>query len=98
MKAPDAVLAGDGLLRALRPDRFLLLDFSADGAVKDPGSARVEAVSAAQRHTGPWAGVHAALIRPDGHVAHAVDVDDPGVAGLSDAVAAWTRREMSAHT
>lgn len=98
VKAPDAVLAGDGLLRALRPDRFLLLDFSADGAVKDPGSARVEAVSAAQRHTGPWAGVHAALIRPDGHVAHAVDVDDPGVAGLSDAVAAWTRREMSAHT
>ncbi|QMU79841.1 NAD(P)-binding protein [Streptacidiphilus sp. PB12-B1b] len=82
VKAPDGVLGGDGLLRSLRPDRFLLLDFSPDGAYAKLGSARVE-VRTAQRHTGPWAGVHAALIRPDGHVAHAVAT--PGPAGTEAA-------------
>jgi len=90
-KAPDAVLAGDGLLRSLRPDRFLLLDFSPDGAAADLGSARVE-VRAARRHTGHWATVRAALIRPDGHVAHATDTAGPGVtAELADAIACWTQ-------
>ncbi|WP_274912525.1 FAD-dependent monooxygenase [Streptomyces sp. WZ-12] len=90
VKAPDAVLAGDGLLRSLRPDRFLLLDFSPEGAHADLGSARVE-VRTAQRHTGPWATVRAALIRPDGHVAHAVDSADPAAtAELTDAITAWT--------
>jgi 2-polyprenyl-6-methoxyphenol hydroxylase-like FAD-dependent oxidoreductase len=91
VKAPDAVLPGDGLLRTLRPDRFLLLDYSSDGAFKELGSPRVE-VRAGQRHTGPWTTLGAALIRPDGHVAHATDSTDPAtVAELADAVAAWTQ-------
>lgn len=91
VKAPDRVLAGSGLLRALRVDRFLLLDFTPDGAYADLASARVE-VRAGQPHTGPWATVQAALIRPDGHVAHAVDAADPAaVAELAAAATAWTR-------
>lgn len=91
VKAPDRVLAGEGLLRALRVDRFLLLDFTAERGCADLASARVE-VRAAQPHTGRWATVRAALIRPDGHVAHAVDSADPAaVAELADAVSAWTR-------
>jgi 2-polyprenyl-6-methoxyphenol hydroxylase-like FAD-dependent oxidoreductase len=90
-KAPDGVLGGDGLLRSLRPDRFLLLDFTPDGAYAELGSPRVE-VRTARRHAGAWATVRTALIRPDGHVAHATDAADPGTATeLADAIAAWTR-------
>ena len=90
VRAPDAVLAEDGLLRALRPDRFLLLDFSTDGAFKELGSALV-GVRAAQRHSTPWAAVGAALIRPDGHVVDATDSTGPAaVAELADVIAAWT--------
>ena len=90
VKAPDGVLAGDGLLRSLRPDRFLLLDFSEGGAYAGLGSARVE-VRPARRRTGPWATVGAALIRPDGHVAHAVGTADAAAtAELADAISAWT--------
>ncbi|MBC3841330.1 hypothetical protein GXW82_16595 [Streptacidiphilus sp. 4-A2] len=100
-KAPDRVLAGDGLLRALRPDRFLLLDFSPDGAYSDLGSTRVE-VRTARRHTGAWATVRAALVRPDGHVAHAVDSAGPAAtAELAEAITAWTepdRPATGAHT
>lgn len=102
-KAPDAVLAGDGLVRTLRPDRFLLLDFGSGDAYAELGGARVE-VRAGQRHTGAWATVRAALIRPDGHVAYAVDsagadtaAEVAGATGaeaaaeMAEAVAAWTR-------
>ncbi|WP_194925948.1 FAD-dependent monooxygenase [Catenulispora pinisilvae] len=99
-KAPDAVLAGDGLVRSLRPDRFLLLDFGSGDAYAELGGARVE-VRAGLRHTGAWATVRAALIRPDGHVAYAVDSAGADAAGelteaaaaaeTAEAVAAWTR-------
>lgn len=81
-KAPDLALADGTLLRALRPDRFLLLDFTGDRPAV--GTARVEVV-AAQRPAA-WDGVRAALIRPDGHVAHATETS----AGLAEEIAAWT--------
>lgn len=81
-KAPDTALAEGTLLRALRPDRFLLLDFT--GELTGLGSARV-AVVTAQRPAG-WDALCAALIRPDGHVAHAAETTD----GLAAEIAAWT--------
>ncbi|MEZ0112380.1 2-polyprenyl-6-methoxyphenol hydroxylase-like FAD-dependent oxidoreductase [Catenulispora sp. EB89] len=89
-KAPDAVLGGEGLVRSLRPDRFMLLDFGDDSALTELGGARVE-VRSARRHTGVWATVRAALIRPDGHVAYATDSAEALAESLSAAVAAWTR-------
>jgi 2-polyprenyl-6-methoxyphenol hydroxylase-like FAD-dependent oxidoreductase len=90
VKAPDAVLPGEGLLRALRPDRYLLLDFSPDGAFKPLGSALVE-VRAVPANTTPWSTLGAVLIRPDGHVADATEASDPAsVAELTEAIAAWT--------
>ena len=90
VKAPDAVLPGEGLVRALRPDRFLLLDFSPDGAFKQLSSALVE-VRAVQANATPWSTLGAVLIRPDGHVADATEASDPAsVAELTEAVAAWT--------
>ncbi|WP_194909443.1 aromatic-ring hydroxylase C-terminal domain-containing protein [Catenulispora rubra] len=102
-KAPDAVLGGEGLVRSLRPDRFMLLDFgdsssddsASDGsALTELAGARVE-VRSARRHTGAWATVRAALIRPDGHVAYAVDSAESMAETLPDAVAAWTRPTAS---
>ncbi|WP_269857515.1 FAD-dependent oxidoreductase [Streptomyces sp. RPT161] len=88
-KAPDLALPAGTLLRALRPDRFLLLDFTSGASHADLGSARVEVVNA-QRPSGrsdpAWGAVRAALIRPDGHVAYATESG----AGLADAVAEWT--------
>jgi 2-polyprenyl-6-methoxyphenol hydroxylase-like FAD-dependent oxidoreductase len=73
------------------PGRFLLLDFTPDGALKALTSPRVE-VHPAQRHTAPWAAVTAALIRPDAHVAHATDEPAPAaIAELTDAISTWTR-------
>ena len=87
-RAPDLVLAQGTLLRALRPDRFLLLDFTTDGSLSGLAAAHVE-VRAAPLPTGPrrvaWQGVRAALIRPDGYIAHAA----PSAAGLAGAIAAW---------
>ncbi|MFD8364719.1 FAD-dependent monooxygenase [Streptomyces hygroscopicus] len=91
-KAPDLALAeGNGtLLRALRPDRFLLLGFTGDADLAGLGSARVQ-VTTAHRHTSgrdrAWETVRAALIRPDGHVAYATESGD----GLAEAIAEWTR-------
>ncbi|WP_328611648.1 FAD-dependent monooxygenase [Amycolatopsis sp. NBC_00345] len=88
-RAPDLALAQGTLLRALRPDRFLLLDFTADGSLAGLTAAHVE-VRAAPLPTGPrraaWHDVRAALIRPDGYIAHAA----PSAAGLSDVITAWT--------
>ncbi|WP_216901525.1 FAD-dependent monooxygenase [Nocardia alni] len=81
-RAPDSQVTGGTLLRALRPDRFLLLDFAGDRP--DVGSDRVE-VLAAHRPIG-WEAVRAALIRPDGYVAHATDTDT----GLVESIGAWT--------
>ncbi|GAA1931493.1 monooxygenase [Streptantibioticus ferralitis] len=88
-RAPDLALTQGTLLRALRPDRFLLLDFADEAPLAGLGSTRVE-VAAAQRPTGMpdpgWDTVCAALIRPDGHVAYATESGS----GLADAIAAWT--------
>jgi len=81
-KAPDLMLSEDTLLRSLRPDRFVLLDFTGD--LPELGSARVRMVSA--HRPAAWDGVRAVLIRPDGHVAYATDTG----AGLAEEVAAWT--------
>jgi hypothetical protein len=81
-KAPDLAFTDGTLVRALRPDRFLLLDFTGD--LPEVGSARVDVV-AAQRPPG-WDGVRAALIRPDGYVAHATETG----AGLAEEIAGWT--------
>jgi 2-polyprenyl-6-methoxyphenol hydroxylase-like FAD-dependent oxidoreductase len=92
-KAPDKLLPANGLLRALRPDRYLLLDFTPEGAYKQLASPRVE-VHAAQPHTTPWAAITAALIRPDAHVAHATAAPTPTPAALADlthAMTTWTR-------
>ncbi|WDM14034.1 FAD-dependent monooxygenase [Streptomyces lavenduligriseus] len=71
-RAPDLAVEGsEGLFSLLRPGRPLLLDLAGD---LPAGSSAPGAV----RHTGAllgppaaWAGVRAALIRPDGHVAWA---------------------------
>ncbi|HEY2063288.1 MAG TPA: FAD-dependent monooxygenase [Amycolatopsis sp.] len=93
-RAPDLVLAQGALMRALRPDRFLLLDFTTDGSLAGLAGARVE-VRSAPLPDGPgraaWRGVRATLIRPDGYIAHAAR----SVAGLSEAIAAWTTRDRS---
>jgi 2-polyprenyl-6-methoxyphenol hydroxylase-like FAD-dependent oxidoreductase len=88
-RAPDLALDQGTLARALRPDRFLLLDFTPGAPLAEFGSARVEA-RPAPRPGGPgradWEEAAVALIRPDGYVAHAA----PSTAGLADVIAAWT--------
>jgi hypothetical protein len=94
-RAPDLALDQGSVLRALRPDRFLLLDFTPGAQLADYGSARVE-VRPAIRSGGPgragWDEVGVALIRPDGYVAHAA----PSIAGLADVIAAWTEPDHHA--
>lgn len=81
-RAPDLVLGGTRLFGLLRTGRHVLLDLAG-------GTRPAEGVTL---HRGPlsvphahWAGVTAALIRPDGHVAWASDDPDadprPAVAG-----------------
>jgi 2-polyprenyl-6-methoxyphenol hydroxylase-like FAD-dependent oxidoreductase len=83
-RAPDLAVAGGGLLRAVRPDRFLLLDFSPGGALTSLASSQVDVLAARPRQ-GVWAGLAGALIRPDGYVAQAGDAGE-----LASAVAQWT--------
>ncbi|SEP14370.1 FAD-dependent monooxygenase [Amycolatopsis saalfeldensis] len=93
-RAPDLPLAHGTLLRVLRPDRFLLLDFTTDGSLAGLTAAHVE-VHAAPLPDGPgreaWHDVRVALIRPDGYIAYAA----PSPAGLFDAIAAWTTPDHS---
>jgi 2-polyprenyl-6-methoxyphenol hydroxylase-like FAD-dependent oxidoreductase len=88
-RVPDLALSRGAVLRALRPDRFLLLDLTEDASLAEFGSARVE-VRTAPRPVGPlraaWHDVDAVLVRPDGYVAHAA----PDVTGLAEAIAGWT--------
>lgn len=86
-RAPDLALAGGTLHEALRHDRFLLADFTPDRRHADLASDLVD-VRAATPRPGEWSGLDAALVRPDGYVAHAGG-DLPG------AVAAWTGRRPS---
>ncbi|MBY8885524.1 FAD-dependent monooxygenase [Streptomyces sp. PTM05] len=76
----------DRLLRALRVDRFLLADFTPDGAFADLACERV-AVRRALPREGAWASAGAALVRPDGYVAHATAAADPGA--MAEALGKW---------
>ncbi|MFF1794885.1 FAD-dependent monooxygenase [Kitasatospora sp. NPDC058263] len=99
-RAPDLALAGSeaGLFALLDPTAYLLLDLSPDGALGDrarPGLAVRSAVL-----DGPpaaWAGVRAALVRPDGHVAWAGNDRDDGElsAALDGALATVLLRAAS---
>lgn len=81
-------LCGQSVFRALRPDRFLLMDFS--GAFAGLGSSRVD-VRAARSAPGRWSDVAAALVRPDGYVADVVASSEPdAVAEFKRAVETWT--------
>ncbi|WP_274918435.1 FAD-dependent monooxygenase [Streptomyces sp. WZ-12] len=87
-RAPDLPLADGGTLhRALRHDRYLLVDFTPEGHFAELGSARVE-VRAAPSPSGTWSTLCAVLVRPDGYLAHATPSADP--LGLADALAQWT--------
>ncbi|WP_373300038.1 aromatic-ring hydroxylase C-terminal domain-containing protein [Streptomyces albospinus] len=85
-RAPDLRLSdGETLLRRLRIDRFLLLDFTPSEEFAALGSPAVQVASAE-----PWSGPAAALIRPDGYIARAwtvADVDQARAA-LTDWVSA----------
>ncbi|MEV1025866.1 FAD-dependent monooxygenase [Streptomyces sp. NPDC050264] len=73
-RAPDLALDGTGLFALLRADGYLLLDFTGDAARPfDRFAGRGLRVHSGTPHLPPadWAGVRAALIRPDGHVAWA---------------------------
>ncbi|MYS92303.1 MULTISPECIES: FAD-dependent monooxygenase [Streptomyces] len=66
-RAPDLGLPdGDTLLRRLRVNRFLLLDFTPAVELAALGSPLVEVIPAA-----PWSELAAALVRPDGYIARA---------------------------
>ncbi|MEU6510160.1 FAD-dependent monooxygenase [Streptomyces sp. NPDC046942] len=71
-RVPDLHLPdGDTLLRRLRVDRFLLVDFTPAGEFDELGSPTVEVVPAR-----PWSRLAAALVRPDGHLARAWNTAD----------------------
>ncbi|MFK0115272.1 FAD-dependent monooxygenase [Streptomyces sp. NPDC090994] len=81
-RAPDLALTGTdtGLSGLLRPDAYLLLDLTADGALGGltrPGLA--VRTGTLHQPPAPWADVRAALIRPDGHVAWAGTGQDDAV-------------------
>lgn len=81
-RAPDLVLGGTRLFTLLRPGRHVLLDLS--GRIRPAGGVARHRAPLSVPHEG-WAGVAAALVRPDGHVAWASDDPDadprPAVAG-----------------
>ncbi|WP_374116218.1 hypothetical protein [Streptomyces sp. CoH27] len=81
-RVPDLHLPdGDTLLRRLRVDRFLLVDFTPADEFDALGSPTVEVVPAR-----PWSGLAAALVRPDGHLARAWNTADAHqvIAALTD--------------
>ncbi|MCZ0999520.1 FAD-dependent monooxygenase [Streptomyces mirabilis] len=73
-RAPDLAFTGTnaGLFTLLRADAYLLLDLTADGSLAIPTLPGL-AVHAGTLDQPPaaWSKLHAALIRPDGHVAWA---------------------------
>ncbi|ROO86082.1 2-polyprenyl-6-methoxyphenol hydroxylase-like FAD-dependent oxidoreductase [Actinocorallia herbida] len=79
-RAPDTAVPGTGLFALLRADAHLLLDLTGESAadldrLRTP---RLAVHSAApDRAPASWAGVEAALIRPDGHVDWATDHASP---------------------
>ncbi|MFI8219709.1 FAD-dependent monooxygenase [Streptomyces sp. NPDC085932] len=76
-RAPDLALGGTSLFALLRVDRHLLLDFTPGGrlgALARPGL--YARTCTPDRSPKDWAGVRAALVRPDGHLAWAGTHDD----------------------
>lgn len=101
-RAPDLLLSTDSLMRTLRTDRFLLLDFTGDHTGRSPlarlGTSRVNVATArpvdrsdAARGTA-WHGVRAALVRPDGYVAYASESHDR----MDEVIATWTGEPIPA--
>ncbi|MFD3941816.1 FAD-dependent monooxygenase [Streptomyces sp. NPDC058579] len=89
-RAPDLALTGTdrGLLSHLRPDAYLLLDFTPDGSLTARSTEAKPAVHASTPDGLPaaWHGVRAVLVRPDGHVAWAsTEPDDNRLAAAADA-------------
>ncbi|GAA3568076.1 FAD-dependent monooxygenase [Amycolatopsis ultiminotia] len=91
-RVPDLSLTRRTVHRELRPDRFLLLDFTAEGSLSGLGSEYVDVRTAAVPRREAWRDVRAVLVRPDGYVAHAA----PSAAGLAEAIAAWTEPDHRA--
>lgn len=95
-RALDLAFTGthDTLFTLLPPDAYLLLDLTADRALGDraPRGLAVH-TGTLDRPPGTWAGVRAALIRPDGHVAWAgTDRDDTTLSAAVDEALATTHR------
>ncbi|MFF9896531.1 FAD-dependent monooxygenase [Streptomyces longispororuber] len=87
-RAPDLAVREGSLLRTLRPDRYLLADFTPAADFSTLAGPRVHVTSARPR-PGAWSGLAAALIRPDGYVAHAAHAGtEPDVTAA--AVTTWT--------
>jgi 2-polyprenyl-6-methoxyphenol hydroxylase-like FAD-dependent oxidoreductase len=91
-RAPDLTLEQGTLMRALSPDRFLLLDFTPAGQFAQFGSERVEVRRTIRPGREGWGGVRVVLVRPDGYIAHASSSSE----GLADAIAAWTESDRRA--
>lgn len=87
-RAPDLSLTGGGTLhRALRHDRYLLLDFTPQRSFAELGSPRVDVRTTPTRGA-TWSTLRAVLVRPDGYLAHAAEFADPR--SLTLALAHWT--------
>ncbi len=96
-RAPELELTTGSLLRTLRQDKFLLVEFTGGDAPTSASASlagpRVQVAAARpveKRHPSrgaAWHGVRAALIRPDGHVAYATETGS----AFDDAVRAWTQ-------
>ncbi|GAA2276856.1 monooxygenase [Nonomuraea roseoviolacea subsp. roseoviolacea] len=86
-RAPDLAFAGsaNGLFARLRADGYVLLDLTPDRALAGLAGRRLTVLTAAlDRPPAVWAGVRAALIRPDGHVAWAgTETDDASLAAAA---------------
>ncbi|WP_141579107.1 FAD-dependent monooxygenase [Actinomadura sp. WMMA1423] len=92
-RLPDFELTGgagpdDRAFALLHSGRGVLLILGGDGglsAAAAPWAGRVGVVTAPSRPRGPLAGVEAALVRPDGHIAWT----GSGPAGLPEALTRW---------
>ncbi|WP_260336052.1 FAD-dependent monooxygenase [Streptomyces sp. EAS-AB2608] len=88
-RAPDLPVEGaEGLFALLRADRLLLLDLTGGSLAGPPAPGVAVHTGAPDRPRPAWAGVRAALIRPDGHVAWA------GTESDATALAAAARRAV----
>ncbi|GAA2238467.1 FAD-dependent monooxygenase [Streptomyces nogalater] len=81
-RAPDLAVEGsEGLFSLLRPGLPLLLDPAGDLPAGPSAPGTIRHTGALVRPPSAWAGVRAALIRPDGHVAWASTNERDGTDG-----------------